>query len=143
MDPESLATVIVVLKGSKYWILATQTKEDDNICSTNSLGPDWNPYILNVGDNVDLFHFEVIHLQKGDMLWVLFECLRSKANISISIIPPGVLHWVLGTSNGICVGRHFYSMLTICWSVIPIVHTFLLSGRVTNEEHLETRTLLY
>jgi hypothetical protein len=58
-------------------------------------------------------------------------------------MPPGVLHWVLGTSNAVCVGRHFYSMSTIRWSVIAIVHTFLLSGRLTNIDHLETRTLLY
>ena len=58
-------------------------------------------------------------------------------------MPPGVLHWVLGTSNAVCVGRHFYPASTIRWSVIAIVHTFLLSGSLTNEDHLETRTLLY
>lgn len=60
-----------------------------------------------------------------------------------SIMPPGVLHWVLGTSNAICVGRHFYSSSTIRSSVITIVHTFLLSGSVTNEECLDSRSLLY
>ena len=34
-------------------------------------------------------------------------------------------------------------MSTIWWSVITIIHTFLLSGTLTNEDHLETRTLLY
>jgi hypothetical protein len=58
-------------------------------------------------------------------------------------MPPGILHLVLGTSNAICVGRHFYAKSTIRWSVISIVHTFLLSARLTNEDHLETRTLLY
>lgn len=58
-------------------------------------------------------------------------------------MPGGVPHWVMGTSNAVCVGRHFYSTSTIRSSVIAIVHTFLLSGSVTNENYQETRTLLY
>lgn len=58
-------------------------------------------------------------------------------------MPPGVPHWVLGTSNAMCVGRHLYAASTIQSTVITIVHTFLLSGAVTNEDHIETRTLLY
>lgn len=69
--------------------------------------------------------------------------LKSHINVLISIMPPGILHWVLGTSNSICVGRHFYSASTIRWSVISIVHTCLHGGAITNEDHLETRTLLY
>jgi hypothetical protein len=60
-----------------------------------------------------------------------------------SIMPGGVPHWVLGTSNSICVGRHFYSTSTIRSSVITLLHTFLLGGAATNEDHRETRTLLY
>lgn len=58
-------------------------------------------------------------------------------------MPGGVPHWVLGTSNAICIGRHFYAASAIRSSVVAIVHTFLLTGAVTNEDHLETRTLLY
>jgi hypothetical protein len=58
-------------------------------------------------------------------------------------MPGGIPHWVLGTSNAVCVGRHFYSASTIRYSVITIVHTFLLKGAVTNEDHNMTRTLLY
>ena len=58
-------------------------------------------------------------------------------------MPGDVPHWVLGTSNAICVGMHFYSTSTIHWSVITIVHTFLLTGTLTNEDHQETITLLY
>ena len=68
INTEGLATVVVLLKGFKYWILATPIREDDNLCSAGSLGPNWDPYILNVGDNANLFHFEAVHLQKGDML---------------------------------------------------------------------------
>lgn len=68
IDSEGLATVIVVLEGSKYWIMVTRIKDDENICSADSLGPDWDPYFFNVGDNANLFHFEAVHLQKGDML---------------------------------------------------------------------------
>lgn len=57
-------------------------------------------------------------------------------------MPPGVLHWVLGTANTVCVGRHFYGTSTIRSSVVSILHTVLLSGRLTNEDHPETRTLL-
>lgn len=58
-------------------------------------------------------------------------------------MPGCVPHWVLGTSNAICVGRHFYSTSTIRSSVIGIVHTFLLGSTVTNADLLKTRTLLY
>jgi len=58
-------------------------------------------------------------------------------------MPGGVPHWVLGTSNAMCVGRHFYGASTIRSSVITIVHTFLLGGTVTNQDYQDTRTLLY
>jgi hypothetical protein len=58
-------------------------------------------------------------------------------------MPGGVPHWVLTTSNAICVGRHFYSTSTIRSSVIANVHTFLLSRSVTNQDLTVTRTLLY
>jgi hypothetical protein len=65
------------------------------------------------------------------------------ADITSSIMPGGVPHWVLGTSNAICVGRHFYSSSTIRSSVISAVQTFLLGSALTNEDLVETRTLLY
>jgi hypothetical protein len=34
----------------------------------------------------------------------LFETSEYVTDISSSIMPPGVLHWVLGTSNAICIG---------------------------------------
>ena len=58
-------------------------------------------------------------------------------------MPGGVPHWVLSTSNAICIGRHFYSKSTIRSSVIANVHTFLFGLTVTNQELAETRTLLY
>ena len=58
-------------------------------------------------------------------------------------MPGGVPHWVLGTSNAICVGRHFYAKSTIRSSVVANVHTFVFRGTVTNQELAETRTLLY
>jgi hypothetical protein len=67
-DSVGLGTVVVVLEGSKYWIVVTRMGEHDIICSVDSLGPDWNPYLVNDGDNGKRFRFEGIHLQKGDML---------------------------------------------------------------------------
>lgn len=58
-------------------------------------------------------------------------------------MPGGVPHWVLGTSNAICVGRHFYSASTIRSLVVGVVHTFLLGFSATNEGHQATQTLLY
>jgi hypothetical protein len=58
-------------------------------------------------------------------------------------MPGGVPHWVLGTSDSICVGRHFYSSSTVRRSVIAIAQTFILGGALTNDDNLETRTLLY
>ena len=68
MDSVGLGTVVVVLDGSKYWIVVTRMGEHDVICSVDSLGPGWNPYVVNEGDNVKQFRFEGVHLQKGDML---------------------------------------------------------------------------
>lgn len=68
VDSEGLATVIVVLEGSKYWIVATRLGDDENISTVDSLGPDWHPYHVNDGDNIERFRFEAVHLQKGDML---------------------------------------------------------------------------
>ena len=68
VDSDGLGTALVVLEGSKYWILATGSGENDWFCSADSFGGDWNPYVLNEGDNADRFRFEAVHLQKGDML---------------------------------------------------------------------------
>jgi hypothetical protein len=62
MDSKGLATVVVILKGSKYWILVIRIRDNEDICSADSLGPDWDPYFLDVGNNVDCFHFEAVHL---------------------------------------------------------------------------------
>ena len=75
VDSEGLGTVVMVLEGSKYWIIISRFgEEEDQICSVDSLGPAWNPYFVNEGDNVNRFRFEGVHLQKGDMLYVLFFC---------------------------------------------------------------------
>jgi hypothetical protein len=68
VDSDGFGTVVSVLEGSKYWIVATRFGEHDNICSVDSLGPHWNPYFINEGDNAKHFRFEAVHLQKGDML---------------------------------------------------------------------------
>lgn len=68
VDSEGLCTAIVVLEGSKYWIVVTRFGEDENVCSVDSLGPAWNPFFINDGDKGDRYRFEGVHLQKGDML---------------------------------------------------------------------------
>jgi hypothetical protein len=69
-DSEGLNTEVLVLKGSKYWIVGTEFGEDDIICTFDSLGPSWNPYVVNRPDKAKRFRFEAVHLQEGDMLWV-------------------------------------------------------------------------
>ena len=68
IDSDGLGTVVIVLEGSKYWIVATRFGDKETICEVDSLGPDWNPYLINDGDKIDSFSFEAVHLQKGDML---------------------------------------------------------------------------
>ena len=68
IDSEGFGTVVSVLHGSKYWIVATRMGESDTISSVDSLGPDWTPYFLTEGNNGDRFRFEAVHLRKGDML---------------------------------------------------------------------------
>lgn len=60
-----------------------------------------------------------------------------------SIMPPGVPHWVLGTSNSLCAGRHFYAESTIKSSAITIVQSFILGTALTNDQNIEARTLLF
>jgi hypothetical protein len=68
IDSDGFGTVVTVLEGSKYWIVATGFGEYDRVCSADSLGPQWTPYFVNDGDNANRFRFEGVHLQKGDML---------------------------------------------------------------------------
>jgi hypothetical protein len=56
---------------------------------------------------------------------------------------PGTLHWVLGTANTICTGRHFYASSTITLSIISLIHTSLLGGALTNESKPDLHTLLF
>ena len=67
-DSEGLNTEVLVLKGSKYWIVGTEFGKDGIICSFDSLGPSWNPHVVNMPDKAKCFRFEAVHLQKGDML---------------------------------------------------------------------------
>jgi hypothetical protein len=68
VDAEGLATLVLVLKGNKYWIVATQIGDDEDICSIDSLGPNWDPYHINEGSIDGRYQFEAVHLQKGDMM---------------------------------------------------------------------------
>jgi len=68
IDADGMGTAIVVLEGSKYWIVATRLGDDEMISSVDSLGPSWDPYFINELDGIDRFRFEAVHLQKGDML---------------------------------------------------------------------------
>jgi len=68
MDSDGHGTALIVLKGGKYWILPTRLTDTDTLSSFESLGPGWNPYYVNEGENVNRFRFEAVHLQKGDML---------------------------------------------------------------------------
>ena len=66
MDSDGLGTAVVVLEGTKYWIIATPTEEIRY--KANTLPSDWHPYYINDGQKMDGFRFEAVHLQKGDML---------------------------------------------------------------------------
>jgi hypothetical protein len=68
VDSDGLCTVVVVLEGSKYWVVATGLGEQEDLSNVDSLGPHWDPYYINNGDKIDRFRFEAVHLQKGDML---------------------------------------------------------------------------
>jgi hypothetical protein len=68
VDSDGLGTVVVVLEGSKYWIVATRLGEQDTNSTVDSLSPQWHPYYINDGVKIERFRFEAVHLQKGDML---------------------------------------------------------------------------
>jgi hypothetical protein len=68
MDSEGMGTVVVVLEGRKYWVVATEIGEHGDVTNVDSLGPNWDPYLINTGNNISRYRFEAIHLRKGDML---------------------------------------------------------------------------
>jgi hypothetical protein len=68
IDAEGFGTLVLVLEGSKYWIIATRIGDDEDICSVDSLGPNWDPYIINQENDASRYRFEAVHLQKGDMM---------------------------------------------------------------------------
>jgi hypothetical protein len=49
VDAEGFATLVLVLEGSKYWIVVMQIGDDEDICSIDSLGLNWDPYHINEG----------------------------------------------------------------------------------------------
>ena len=53
VDSDGFGTVVVVLEGSKYWIVVTRFVDEENISSVDSLGPTWDPYFFNEGDNAN------------------------------------------------------------------------------------------
>ena len=68
VNTEGFLTLVLVLEGSKYWIVGTQIGDNEDICSVDSLGPNWDPYLINEGSNSGRYRFEAVHLQKGDMM---------------------------------------------------------------------------
>jgi hypothetical protein len=68
VDAEAFTTLVLVLEGGKYWIVVTQIGDNESICSIDSLGFNWDPYHINEGSNDGCYQFEVVHLQKGDMM---------------------------------------------------------------------------
>lgn len=68
IDSDGLCSAVLTLKDGKYWILQTGSVDGDTLSTFDSLGPGWNPYFVNEGENVNRFRFEAVHLQKGDML---------------------------------------------------------------------------
>jgi hypothetical protein len=62
VDAEGFATLVLVLEGSKYWIVATQIGDNEDICSIDSLSPSWDPYHINEGSNDGCYQFEAVHL---------------------------------------------------------------------------------
>lgn len=68
VDSDGLGTVITVHMGSKYWVFATQIGGHESLCSVDSVGGTWDPYIINEGDNVQRFRLEGVHLREGDMV---------------------------------------------------------------------------
>jgi len=66
VDSDGLGTAVVVLEGTKYWIIATPP--EDIRYKVNTLPADWHPYYLNDGQKLEDFRFEAVHLRKGDML---------------------------------------------------------------------------
>jgi hypothetical protein len=68
MDCEGLGTVVIVLEGRKYWVVATEIGGDEDVSSVDALGPQWDPYVFNNGKDLSGYRFEAVHLTKGDML---------------------------------------------------------------------------
>jgi hypothetical protein len=60
VDTEGVATLVLVLEESKYWTVATQIGDNKDICSIDSLSPNWDPTTLMRGAMIvvtNLRHF--------------------------------------------------------------------------------------
>ena len=68
IDSEGFGTIVFVLEGSKCWVISTQIGEDEDLGSVDSLGLNWDPYVINEGKNICHYWFEAVNLRKGDML---------------------------------------------------------------------------
>jgi hypothetical protein len=68
VNAEGFTTFVLVLEGSKYWVVVAQIGDDEDICSIDSLSPNWDPYHINEGSNDGRYQFEAVHLQEGDMM---------------------------------------------------------------------------
>ena len=61
----------------------------------------------------------------------------------LSNMMPGTCHYVITLQHAITWGHHFIAAATISWTVIGIVHTFILDLGLTNALHNNTRTLIW
>lgn len=124
MDGEGMGTVIVILKGNKYWIFGTLNGKCHVIYSVDSLGPNWNPYAVNEGDNIACFCFKAVHLQKGDMLYVLFLLNSNKLLIRFEVLCQGVcLIWYWAHQTPSVLGDTFTAHpLFGLWLLVLYIH---------------------
>ncbi|SJL06229.1 uncharacterized protein ARMOST_09565 [Armillaria ostoyae] len=124
IDANGAGTAVHVLGGRKHWFVMRRKDRDG--------GRDVTMYDLvehyraSQALDPDVWDVEVVVLEPGSQFFMRPNCL----------------HYVISDRHSIAYGQHFYSAHCIRETVVGWVHTRLLGGLITNEEHRDMRRLL-
>jgi hypothetical protein len=141
-DPDGLSTYINVGVGGKAWGILRE-RPGVKISSTDFF-LDEGFHLTEVVEESQ-YDFEIMHLRRGDRLYVVFPFNIPAINFthySFSYMLPNTAHFVYGLENSICYGGHFYSTLVMQRTLHGVVHSFMLDTFITNTSHPPSRQLL-
>jgi hypothetical protein len=126
VDDYGMATVVKIMTGMKYWVVAHPLPDASEGCygnpgSVEAFGQ-WNPE--DAGEH--LWEHEGVILKAGDTMFMR----------------PNTPHYVVTIADSVVIGRHFFATSTMVPTSLGIAHTFILGNGITNVVHDCLHTLL-